>query len=56
MTQKKKKEEKECVDRFYFFIFFGQILKLPWPLSSQVFKIQAHLRPQLTKGQGLSPR
>ena len=34
----------------------GQILKLPWPLGSQVFKIQAHLRPQLTKGQGLSPR
>lgn len=33
----------------------GQILKLPQPLSSKVFKLQAHLRPQLTKGQGLGP-
>lgn len=41
----KKEEEGMC----------GQILKLPQPLSSKVFKRQAHLRPQLTKGQGLGP-
>lgn len=41
----KKEEEGMC----------GQILKLPRPLSSKVFKLQAHLRPQLTKGQGLGP-